>query len=66
MPFDVWMLHSQPGYLGPRSGAELRLRTLLGVGGNPIGAPIALGVGRPGYPIGEVGASLGVELGQDR
>jgi 5-methylthioadenosine/S-adenosylhomocysteine deaminase len=30
MPFDVWALHSQPAYLGRRSRAELRLRTLLG------------------------------------
>lgn len=30
MPFDVWALHSQPAYYGPRSQAELRLRTLLG------------------------------------
>jgi cytosine/adenosine deaminase-related metal-dependent hydrolase len=30
MPFDVWALHSQPAYYGPRSKAELRLRTLLG------------------------------------
>ena len=29
MPFDVWALHSQPGYFGPRSSAELRVRTLL-------------------------------------
>jgi 5-methylthioadenosine/S-adenosylhomocysteine deaminase len=30
MPFDVWALHSQPAYLGPRSARELRLRTLIG------------------------------------
>src|SRR3984957_9708631 len=30
MPFDVWALHSQPAYFGPRSRAELRIRTLLG------------------------------------
>lgn len=30
MPFDVWALHSQPAYLGPRSVREVRLRTLLG------------------------------------
>ena len=30
MPFDVWALHSQPAYLGPRSKRELRLRTLIG------------------------------------
>ena len=30
MPFDVWALHSQPAYLGPRSPRELRLRTLIG------------------------------------
>ena len=30
MPFDVWALHSQPAFLGPRSARELRLRTLLG------------------------------------
>ncbi|WP_270936493.1 amidohydrolase family protein [Falsiroseomonas oryzae] len=30
MPFDVWALHSQPAYLGRRSKAELRARTLLG------------------------------------
>src|SRR3984893_5386468 len=30
MPFDVWALHSQPSYFGPRSRAELRTRTLLG------------------------------------
>jgi cytosine/adenosine deaminase-related metal-dependent hydrolase len=30
MPFDVWMLHSQPAYWGTRSKAELRARTLLG------------------------------------
>jgi cytosine/adenosine deaminase-related metal-dependent hydrolase len=30
MPFDVWMLHSQPAYWGKRSKAELRARTLLG------------------------------------
>jgi 5-methylthioadenosine/S-adenosylhomocysteine deaminase len=30
MPFDVWMLHSQPAYWGRRSRAELRARTLLG------------------------------------
>jgi cytosine/adenosine deaminase-related metal-dependent hydrolase len=30
MPFDVWALHSQPAYMGPRSARELRLRTLLG------------------------------------
>ncbi|MET0866591.1 MAG: amidohydrolase family protein [Pseudorhodoplanes sp.] len=30
MPFDVWMLHSQPAYWGKRSSAELRARTLLG------------------------------------
>lgn len=30
MPFDIWALHSQPAYLGPRSTRELRLRTLLG------------------------------------
>src|SRR5580704_6908271 len=30
MPFDVWALHSQPAYFGPRRKAELRIRTLLG------------------------------------
>ncbi len=30
MPFDVWALHSQPAFLGPRSKRELRLRTLIG------------------------------------
>jgi cytosine/adenosine deaminase-related metal-dependent hydrolase len=30
MPFDVWALHSQPAFMGPRSKAELRLRVLLG------------------------------------
>lgn len=30
MPFDVWALHTQPAYFGPRSAGELRLRTLLG------------------------------------
>jgi 5-methylthioadenosine/S-adenosylhomocysteine deaminase len=30
MPFDVWALHSQPAYFGPRSTAEVRVRTLLG------------------------------------
>ncbi len=30
LPFDVWALHSQPAYLGPRSARELRLRTLIG------------------------------------
>jgi 5-methylthioadenosine/S-adenosylhomocysteine deaminase len=30
MPFDVWALHSQPAYFGPRSRTELRIRTLLG------------------------------------
>ncbi len=30
MPFDVWALHSQPAYLGPRSAREMRLRTLIG------------------------------------
>lgn len=30
MPFDVWMLHSQPAYWGKRSKEELRARTLLG------------------------------------
>jgi 5-methylthioadenosine/S-adenosylhomocysteine deaminase len=30
MPFDVWMLHSQPAYWGKRSRAELRARTLVG------------------------------------
>ncbi len=30
MPFDVWALHSQPAYLGPRPAREIRLRTLLG------------------------------------
>src|SRR4051794_2670894 len=29
MTFDVWALHSQPGYLGPRSRQELRARTLM-------------------------------------
>ena len=29
MPFDVWALHSQPGYLGPRRREELRARTLM-------------------------------------
>jgi 5-methylthioadenosine/S-adenosylhomocysteine deaminase len=29
MPFDVWALHSQPAYLGPRSRKELRARTLM-------------------------------------
>src|SRR5450432_3728743 len=28
-PFDVWALHSQPGYLGPRRREELRARTLM-------------------------------------
>jgi cytosine/adenosine deaminase-related metal-dependent hydrolase len=30
MPFDIWMLHSQPAHWGKRSKAELRARTLLG------------------------------------
>lgn len=30
MPFDVWALHSQPAYFGPRGRAELRMRVLLG------------------------------------
>ena len=30
MPFDVWALHSQPAYFGPRSQAEVRARTLVG------------------------------------
>ena len=30
MPFDVWALHSQPAFMGPRSARELRLRTLIG------------------------------------
>src|ERR1700680_672659 len=30
MPFDVWALHSQPGYFGKRDKAEIRVRTLLG------------------------------------
>jgi len=30
MPFDIWALHSQPAYLGPRSAREMRLRTLIG------------------------------------
>jgi 5-methylthioadenosine/S-adenosylhomocysteine deaminase len=30
MPFDIWALHSQPGYWGKRSAAELRMRTLIG------------------------------------
>lgn len=30
MPFDVWALHSQPAYFGPRGKAELRMRVLLG------------------------------------
>jgi cytosine/adenosine deaminase-related metal-dependent hydrolase len=30
MPFDVWALHSQPAYFGPRSAAEVRVRTLIG------------------------------------
>ena len=30
MPFDVWALHSQPAYFGPRSRAEIRARTLVG------------------------------------
>ncbi|MDP9095627.1 MAG: amidohydrolase family protein, partial [Pseudomonadota bacterium] len=30
MPFDVWALHSQPAYLGPRSAEEVRVRTLIG------------------------------------
>lgn len=30
MPFDLWMLHSQPAHWGKRSAAELRARTLLG------------------------------------
>lgn len=30
MPFDVWALHSQPAYFGPRSKEELRMRVLLG------------------------------------
>lgn len=30
MPFDVWALHSQPAYFGPRSAREVRLRTLIG------------------------------------
>ncbi|WP_131195227.1 amidohydrolase family protein [Lichenihabitans psoromatis] len=29
-PFDLWAMHSQPAFFGPRSKAELRLRTLLG------------------------------------
>lgn len=29
MPFDVWAMHSQPAYLGPRRAGELRVRTLL-------------------------------------
>lgn len=28
-PFDVWALHSQPAYLGPRRPDELRVRTLV-------------------------------------
>lgn len=30
LPFDLWALLSQPAYWGPRSAAELRLRTLVG------------------------------------
>lgn len=30
MPFDVWALHSQPAFFGPRPARELRLRTLIG------------------------------------
>ncbi|MGF7238780.1 MAG: amidohydrolase family protein, partial [Frankia sp.] len=30
MPFDLWALHSQPAYLGPRGRRELRVRTILG------------------------------------
>ena len=30
MPFDIWALHSQPPYYGPRSKAELRMRVLIG------------------------------------
>ena len=30
MPFDVWALHSQPVYFGPRSKAEVRARVLVG------------------------------------
>jgi 5-methylthioadenosine/S-adenosylhomocysteine deaminase len=30
MPLDVWMLHSNPSYYGPRSLEEVRLRTLVG------------------------------------
>ena len=30
MPFDVWALHSQPAFFGPRGKAELRMRVLLG------------------------------------
>jgi 5-methylthioadenosine/S-adenosylhomocysteine deaminase len=30
MPFDVWALHSQPVYFGPRTKAEIRARTLVG------------------------------------
>jgi 5-methylthioadenosine/S-adenosylhomocysteine deaminase len=30
MPFDIWTLHSNPANYGPRSLAEVRLRTLIG------------------------------------
>jgi len=30
MPFDIWALHSNPSYYGPRSLDEVRLRTLIG------------------------------------
>ncbi len=30
MPFDVWALHSQPAYFGPRSKEEIRARVLVG------------------------------------
>jgi len=30
MPFDIWTLHSNPANYGPRTLAEVRLRTLLG------------------------------------
>lgn len=33
MPFDVWTLHSQPAYLGPRGARGLRLCTLIGAVG---------------------------------
>jgi cytosine/adenosine deaminase-related metal-dependent hydrolase len=30
LPFDVWMMHSNPKNFGPRSHAEVRVRTLIG------------------------------------